>query len=76
MPREAQIINNYLSSYFASKELLWQAMYWDDIARMHIDQLEVYTRKINRKAWQEIDTIDDYQQAIKPIDKASQKISL
>lgn len=68
--KDAKIIKdklNKLPNKFDSKEL--QNLYWDDLAKMNLDKLEIYIEKINEYDWYEIDNLQELNELKKIVEK-------
>ncbi|MFX0090521.1 MAG: NTP transferase domain-containing protein [Candidatus Hodarchaeota archaeon] len=57
--RDAQIIVNLLNYYYESTND-WKRWFWDDVPKLHLEQLQVTTKIVEENDWMEIDTLEDY----------------
>ncbi|MGV3234606.1 NTP transferase domain-containing protein [Latilactobacillus curvatus] len=58
---DCEIIRNNYSKYLEKKYIEDGSLYWDDIPRVYLAQLEITTQKLENKSILEMDNVEEYQ---------------
>ncbi|MBD3190484.1 MAG: hypothetical protein GF308_07560 [Candidatus Heimdallarchaeota archaeon] len=53
-------ITRLLEDYYTRSEQNWRELFWDNIPREHLNELEIFNTIVPENVWTEIDTINDY----------------
>ncbi|WP_318462733.1 sugar phosphate nucleotidyltransferase [Photobacterium leiognathi] len=67
--KDAKILSEKLSLKMKLDSSNWMNLYWDDIVKENIKELDVYLFKIKSDDWFEIDTVEDYESLVQKFSK-------